>query len=87
MSAADEPVGRLILRRRQELGLSQAALARLLAAQAGRSLGRKRVSDWEHERVIVGPSWLPFLAATLQVSVSALAAAAAVARYRDRSRD
>ncbi|GID12216.1 hypothetical protein Aru02nite_31050 [Actinocatenispora rupis] len=87
MVAADESVGRLISRRRQELGLSQAALARRLAADSGRSLSRKRVSDWEHERVIVGPSWLPFLAAVLDVSVSTLAAAAAVARYRDRFGD
>jgi hypothetical protein len=87
MSGADESVGRLIYRRRQELGLSQSALARLLATRSGRPIGRKRVGDWEHERVIVGPSWLPFLAAALRVSVSSLAAAAAVARYRDHSGD
>jgi len=49
MSGADESVGRLIYRRRQELGLSQSALARLLATRSGRPIGRKRVGDWEHE--------------------------------------
>jgi len=87
MSVDDESVGPLIRRRRQELALSQAGLARRLFAESGRPIGRKRVSDWEHERVSVGPSWLPFLSRVLQVPVSVLAGAVAVARYRNRPGD
>ena len=74
-------LGPLVRRRRLELGLSQPELAALLAVVSGNPLASQRVSDWERETLMIGPTWLPYLAVVLEISLDELAGAAIRTRF------
>lgn len=79
-----ESIGALIRRRRRDLGLSQAALARLLIETSGNpSITRERISEYEHEKYIPD-DWLEGLSVALEISLDELAGAALRAQFRRR---
>lgn len=79
-----ESIGALIRRRRRDLGLSQAALARLLIETSGNpSITRERISEYEHEKYIPD-DWLRDLSTVLEVPLDELEGAALLAEFRRR---
>lgn len=81
----DLPIGQLIRSARQQLHLSQYALADRLAAVSGRpTMGRDRVARWERGRQIPRREWRQWLSAVLQVPPERLDAGAVAARQQNR---
>lgn len=79
-----ESMGSLVRRRRHHLGVSQPELAALLSVVSGNPVTPQRISDWERETLMIGPSWLPYLAIVLEVGLDELAGAAIRARFTIR---
>jgi transcriptional regulator with XRE-family HTH domain len=83
---ADETVGALLARVRQERGLSQLRLAERLCASAGvTTVTRHEISRWEREERIPSGYWLAWLAACLELPLEQLERASATTR-RHRTR-
>jgi len=82
-----ESIGALLAGVRTARGVSQLRLAALLCAAAGvPTITRHEVSRWEREERIPSGFWLRWLAATLDLPLAELEAAAAVARRRRAAR-
>lgn len=77
-----ETIDQLIRRRRTELGLWQADVARTIAQATGRQLSAPRLSEWERGVRPVPFHWLPALAAALDIPLDEIAAAAIRSRIR-----
>jgi hypothetical protein len=73
--------GPLVRRHRLDLRLSQPELAALLTVISGNPVTSQRISDWEREAIMIGPTWLPYLAIALEISLDELAGAAIRARF------
>jgi transcriptional regulator with XRE-family HTH domain len=84
---AAEPIGAMLARVRSERGISQLRLAERLCARAGTpTVTRNEVSRWERQERIPGAFWLGWLAEALDLPLTELERAAAVARRRRRMR-
>ena len=78
-----ESIGALLARVRAEQGISQLRLAERLCASSGTpTVTRHEISRWEREERIPSGYWLGWLAVALDVPLSRLERAAAVARRR-----
>jgi transcriptional regulator with XRE-family HTH domain len=79
--APADGIGALLTRARQERGWSQLRLAELLCAAAGTpTVTRHEISRWERAERIPSSHWLGWLAAVLEVPVTALEVAAGATR-------
>lgn len=81
----DQPIGQIIRSARQQLQLSQYALADRLAEVSGRpTMGRDRVARWERGRQVPRREWRQWLAVVLKVPPERLDAGAVTARQQNR---
>jgi transcriptional regulator with XRE-family HTH domain len=81
----DEPesIGALLARVRGEQGVSQLRLAERLCASSGTpTVTRHEISRWEREERIPSGYWLGWLAVALDLPLTRLERAAAIARRR-----
>ncbi|SDU63138.1 Helix-turn-helix domain-containing protein [Jiangella alkaliphila] len=84
-SAGQPPIGQLIRSARQQLHLSQYALADRLARVSGRpTVGRDRVARWERGRQVPRREWRRWLAVVLEIPPDRLDAGAVAARQQNR---
>jgi transcriptional regulator with XRE-family HTH domain len=82
-----EPIGALIVRLREEHGLTQLRLAARLCASAGvDTVTRHEVSRWERGERIPSGYWLSWLAVALEVDPDELDRAAGASRRHRRQR-
>ncbi|MBE1461218.1 helix-turn-helix domain-containing protein [Kibdelosporangium phytohabitans] len=80
------PLWRLIPQLREQLGISQVTLARLLTETSGNpAVTRAEISRWERGKRIPGPYWRAWLSQVLDVSQDRLETAARSARNVRRS--
>jgi transcriptional regulator with XRE-family HTH domain len=81
VASVDETIGALLVRSRDERGISQLRLAEQLCACAGVStVTRNEVSRWERGERIPRRYWLAWLAMVLDLPVDQLDRAATAAR-------
>ena len=81
-TVASEPIGDLIRKLRHSRALSQQGLASRLANASGNdAITRRQVARWEHGNRIPSPYWRKWIGVVLEVPISSLNGAAALAQF------